>query len=642
MANPAANDVVAEFVREQDPRDRRTTRRRPRRCARRDHPIGTKRPCLDTGYYETFNLPHVRLVDLRKYTDRRPSPRPASRPRGRVLRVRRHRLRHRVRRDDRRHRRRRHHRPRRPHAQGEVGPRPDHLPRADDGRVPEPVHDHRPGQPVGAVEHVGVDRAARRLDRRAAWSTSATEGFDRDRADRRRPRPAGCSTSTTAPTSRCIPQANSWYMGANVPGKPRVFLPYVGGVDGYRRACDEVVASDYLGFELARPGGAAAQRRRHPPRAARCGDRARADGRASGLPPMRLDVGRARLVPSADVLAAQRPPGPEVGEIVDGTLPGPAGDLAYRLYRPPTTGPAPDRRVLPRRWLGARQSGRPTIRSAATCACARTRSSCPSTTATRRRPASRHRSRTRSPRCAGSPTTPRGSVASPASSPWPAGARAPTWPPSSASSPATPAARSIAGQVLVTPVTDCDLTRPSYQDNGEGYLLTADLMSWFWDHYADPADRADPRAAPLLADRLDGLPPAVIVTAAFDPLRDEGDRVRRGPGGGGRTSPSHRRRRSHAHVDPVGGPAAVGRAGARRAGRGAAILPRRAGARLTTRSPSVCEAATSALSALSAGRAARPAPSPRVRTMGRRRPPRSRPCGPGGSSPVWTPTPRDG
>ena len=57
----------------------------------------------------------------------------------------------------------------------------------------------------------------------------------RDASSRpRRPRPGGSSTSTTAPTSRCIPTANSWYMGANVPGKPRVFLPYVGGVDAYR------------------------------------------------------------------------------------------------------------------------------------------------------------------------------------------------------------------------------------------------------------------------------------------------------------------------------------------------------------------------------------------------------------------------
>src|SRR4029079_18757804 len=46
------------------------------------------------------------------------------------------------------------------------------------------------------------------------------------------------------------PTANSWYMGANVPGKPRVFLPYIGGVGKYRIACDEVVDRDYLGFRL--------------------------------------------------------------------------------------------------------------------------------------------------------------------------------------------------------------------------------------------------------------------------------------------------------------------------------------------------------------------------------------------------------
>ena len=47
------------------------------------------------------------------------------------------------------------------------------------------------------------------------------------------------------------PMANSWYMGANVPGKPRVFLPYVGGVGPYREKCDEVAANGYEGFKLA-------------------------------------------------------------------------------------------------------------------------------------------------------------------------------------------------------------------------------------------------------------------------------------------------------------------------------------------------------------------------------------------------------
>jgi acetyl esterase/lipase len=80
----------------------------------------------------------------------------------------------------------------------------------------------------------------------------------------------------------------------------------------------------------------------------------------------------------------------------------------------------------------------------------------------------------------------------------------------------------IAGQVLVAPVTDGDLTRPSYAANGDGYVLTTALMRWFWDHYADPGARADPRASPLRARDLSRLPPALVVTCEFDPLRDEG------------------------------------------------------------------------------------------------------------------------
>jgi cyclohexanone monooxygenase len=47
------------------------------------------------------------------------------------------------------------------------------------------------------------------------------------------------------------PKANSWYMGANVPGKTRVFMPYAGGVGAYRKKCDEVAAKGYEGFALA-------------------------------------------------------------------------------------------------------------------------------------------------------------------------------------------------------------------------------------------------------------------------------------------------------------------------------------------------------------------------------------------------------
>ena len=54
-----------------------------------------------------------------------------------------------------------------------------------------------------------------------------------------------------AGTMLTAPSCNSWYLGANIPGKPRIFMPYVGGVGTYRKKCDEVVANDYEGFELS-------------------------------------------------------------------------------------------------------------------------------------------------------------------------------------------------------------------------------------------------------------------------------------------------------------------------------------------------------------------------------------------------------
>jgi acetyl esterase len=79
-------------------------------------------------------------------------------------------------------------------------------------------------------------------------------------------------------------------------------------------------------------------------------------------------------------------------------------------------------------------------------------------------------------------------------------------------------------QVLIYPVTDHDFERASYRENGEGYFLTTDAMRWFWDHYVpDRARRDDWSAAPLRAEKLAGLPPATVLTAEYDPLRDEGE-----------------------------------------------------------------------------------------------------------------------
>jgi acetyl esterase len=81
----------------------------------------------------------------------------------------------------------------------------------------------------------------------------------------------------------------------------------------------------------------------------------------------------------------------------------------------------------------------------------------------------------------------------------------------------------IAGQLLVYPATDATGDYPSVRENGRGYFLERPLMRWFMRQYAGPADPADPRLSPLRADDLTGLPPAVVVTAGFDPLRDEGE-----------------------------------------------------------------------------------------------------------------------
>ena len=82
----------------------------------------------------------------------------------------------------------------------------------------------------------------------------------------------------------------------------------------------------------------------------------------------------------------------------------------------------------------------------------------------------------------------------------------------------------IRQQVLVYPVIDAACDAPSYTENAEGYFLEATGMRWFWDHYLGPdGDGAHHHASPIRAGDLSGLPPAVVITAEFDPLRDEGE-----------------------------------------------------------------------------------------------------------------------
>ncbi len=82
----------------------------------------------------------------------------------------------------------------------------------------------------------------------------------------------------------------------------------------------------------------------------------------------------------------------------------------------------------------------------------------------------------------------------------------------------------IALQVLIYPATDADFDRPSYTDPQNHLLLTRDGVIWFWDHYLpDTSRRSEPDACPMRTENLKGLPPAVILTAEHDVLRDEGE-----------------------------------------------------------------------------------------------------------------------
>jgi cation diffusion facilitator CzcD-associated flavoprotein CzcO/acetyl esterase/lipase len=511
--NPESNEIVAEMIREKiraavaDPETAEAL------CPT-DHYFGTKRPCLDTGYFEAFNRPHVRLIDLRKQpitsiTEAGIEVGGESIEFDAIV-----------------------------YATGfdamtgalaAVDVTAGDLSLAEKWAAgpstylglmtagfPNFFMITGPGSPsvlsnmaVSIEQHVDWVADCLKDLREAGLETIeptplAESGWDQHVQD--------CGAITLHPT------ANSWYMGANVPGKPRVFLPYIGGVDAYRQACDEVVAQGYLGFRRAGPDGARCQdgviRRVQPDVAMVLAAMAAMD-----LPPMEtMSAGDARAMMEAG--AALRPPSPEVGEVAGGVLPGPAGDLPYRLYRPATPGPHPVVVYFHGGgWvLGNLDSDDPLCRDL----CARSGAVLISVNY-------RHAPEARFPaaaddavaavRWAADHAVELGGIPGQlAVAGWSAGGNIAAVACQQARDDGGP---DICGQLLITPVVDADMTGLSYQENGTGYVLTTPLMGWFWDYYADPADRADPRAAPLRG-RLDGLPPACIVAADFDPLRDEG------------------------------------------------------------------------------------------------------------------------
>jgi acetyl esterase/lipase len=219
--------------------------------------------------------------------------------------------------------------------------------------------------------------------------------------------------------------------------------------------------------------------------------------------------------------AAQRPPGPDVGEISDGELPGANSLLKYRLYRPATPGPHPVTVYFHGGGfvIGSHVSDDPICRQL----CIESDSIIVSVDY-RHAPENRFPAAHEDGYAAGQWISANreslgGTSGAVVLAGWSAGGNI--------AAVVAQQARDtgnfdVAGQVLIAPMTSPGERRPSHAENAEGYTLTASLLDWFIDAYVDQADRDDPRVAPLRASNLSDMAPALVVTAHFDPLRDEG------------------------------------------------------------------------------------------------------------------------
>ncbi|WP_428486238.1 flavin-containing monooxygenase [Rhodopila sp.] len=249
LVNQAANDTASEFIRQKI----RGIVRSPTVAeilAPKDHPIGTKRLCLDTNYYETYNRNNVSLVDVKDD--------PITEITTTGLRTR----------------------------DGEHGPFDaivfatgfDAMTgalREIDIRVrgggvladewqggpqtylglmmagfPNMFVVTGPGSPSVKTQMILA------IEQHTDWIADCLQhlrahGYRRIEADRQAQDDWVRHVNDVA-DSTLYPLANSWYVGANIPGKPRVFMPYVGGFSGYKRKCDAVASNGYEGFLLSR------------------------------------------------------------------------------------------------------------------------------------------------------------------------------------------------------------------------------------------------------------------------------------------------------------------------------------------------------------------------------------------------------
>ena len=249
LVDKDANDTASEFVRNKirgmvkDPRTAEL-------LAPKDHPIGTKRLCLDTNYYETYNRPNVSLVDVRSD--------PIQEITATGLRL-------------------------KSGAEYEVdalvfatgfdamtGALNEIDIRTTEGAV---LRRHWEGGPltylglmvsgfpnmfvVTGPGSPGVKtQMIASIEQHVDWIAGTLNHLAAHQLDRIEPTPTAESEwvnhVNAVADSTLYPLANSWYVGANIPGKPRVFMPYVGGFDRYKKRCDEVAAGGYPGFTLSR------------------------------------------------------------------------------------------------------------------------------------------------------------------------------------------------------------------------------------------------------------------------------------------------------------------------------------------------------------------------------------------------------
>jgi cation diffusion facilitator CzcD-associated flavoprotein CzcO/acetyl esterase/lipase len=315
------------------------------------------------------------------------------------------------------------------------------------------------------------------------------------------------------------PQVDSFYTGANIPGKPKVFLPYIGGVGTYREVCNEVIEKDYLGFSFSGEEQNQCNDGLIWPMQPDVGLMLRAIANL-GLPPLEeMGVDGARAF--AQEAGKQQPPGPPVGEVIDDVIE--VGDikLEYRLYRPASDGPHP---------ITVYFHGGGWVIGDHTADDSFCRFLCLNADAIIISVNYRHAPEHRFPaaiddgfatiKWAAENTVKLGGIENKlAVAGWSAGGNIAAAVCHLARDNHGP---SICGQLLITPVVNCDFNTDSYKENGEGYFLTRSLMQWFWDQYTSESDRTDPRVALLQANSFDNLPPAMVVTCEFDPLRDEG------------------------------------------------------------------------------------------------------------------------